>query len=359
MAHRRFVTGNLGRRIRTTIGTAALLACPYTIGFAQLSKGGMPFTLERTISMPAVPPGPYSDFLTLDVAKQRLYATPQAAKAVAVLDLNKGQVLKMIAGIGNPHGIFYSPLFKRLFVADGESGDVKVFDGENFKLLKTILLAKGADALTYDPMRKFIYVNNGGEDADMNHSMISVVDTLTLERVGDIRIESLGLEGSVLNPATHTLYVNLADKNSVAVVDMERRAVVATWPLTHSHTNMTAAVDVANQRLYVGCRDTGMHGTIAVLSLRDGRELATLPIGGWVDSIFFDAKRKRIYSSAGVGHLETYEVLPNDKFRKLDLVDTGVMAKTSLYSPELDRMYVSVPRLGDTPAQVLVFRPAQ
>jgi hypothetical protein len=35
-----------------------------------------------------------------------------------------------------------------------------------------------------------------------------------------------------------------------------------------------------------------------------------------------------------------------------------VMAKTSLYSSELDRMYVSVPHLGDTPAQIMIFKPS-
>ena len=60
-------------------------------------------------SPPAVPAGPYSDYLALDIAGNRLFATPQAAKSVAVLDLKGGQVLKMIPGFGNPHGVFYSP----------------------------------------------------------------------------------------------------------------------------------------------------------------------------------------------------------------------------------------------------------
>jgi hypothetical protein len=33
------------------------------------------------------------------------------------------------------------------------------------------------------------------------------------------------------------------------------------------------------------------------------------------------------------------------------------MARTALYSPELDRLYVMVPHLGWTTAKVLVFAP--
>jgi hypothetical protein len=38
-------------------------------------------------------------------------------------------------------------------------------------------------------------------------------------------------------------------------------------------------------------------------------------------------------------------------------VDTAVMAKTSLHSPDLHRLFVSVPHLGGTIAKVLVFKP--
>jgi hypothetical protein len=85
--------------------------------------------------------------------------------------------------------------------------------------------------------------------------------------------------------------------------------------------------------------------------------MAILPIGGWADGIFVDQQRQRIYVSTGVGHLETYTIEAHDVYHRLEPVDTAVMAKTGIYSSELDRMYVSVPHLGGTPAQVMIFRP--
>ena len=111
---------------RLLIAAAVLLACSLSLGASQASAADGPLVLETSMTIPGVPVGPYSDHLAIDLVGKRLFATPQAAKAVAVLDLKNGRVLKMISGIGNPHGIFYSPTMKRLFVAvspgEGKTG---------------------------------------------------------------------------------------------------------------------------------------------------------------------------------------------------------------------------------------------
>jgi DNA-binding beta-propeller fold protein YncE len=343
-------------RHRWFTGLAVALAAT---GAGSTAPDETPFSLETSYIMSAVPPGPYSDYLAIDVQNGVLFATPQAAKAVAVINLKDGRVVKMISGIGNSHGIYYSEPLKRLFVADGASGDVKVFGGDKYELIKTIPVAKGADWLTYDPANKFIYVNNGGEDAGMDHSLISAVDTEAMVRVTDIPIAAAGLEASVIDPTQWLLYVNLVDEGEVAVVDLRLNAVKATWKLAKGHRNMAVTLDIPHKRLYIATRDSPMHGSFIALDNQTGRQVAILPIGGWADSIFLDEKRQRIYISTGIGHLETFALEPHDVYRKLPSLDTAVMAKTGLYSAELDRMYVSVPHLGGTPAQIMVFAPAK
>jgi len=358
MIYRHMARGNPPGRFRAIVAAGIALVASFAVGSALGAPADNPFTLEKTLILPEVPPGPYSDYLTLDPVGERLFATPQAAKAVAVVDLRGGRVLKMISGIGNSHGIYYSAPLNRLFVADGASGDIKVYSGETYSLLKTIPLARGADWLTYDPKSKFIYVNNGGEDAGMDHSLISAVSTESLEKVADIVIPTPGLEASVIDSDKELLYVNLVDESAVAVVDLAKRNVRATWKLTNGgHRNMAVTLDSVRERLYVACRDSAMHGSIIVLDTANGRQMAILPIGGWADGIFVDQRRQRIYVSTGVGHLETYTIEAHDVYRRLEPVDTAVMAKTGIYSSELDRMYVSVPHLGGTPAQVMIFKP--
>lgn len=347
-----------GRGARPRTASAAVLACAWAlIAPAALAAEG-PLVLERSIKIPDVPVGPYSDYSSIDLVGGRLFTTPQAAKAVAVLDLKDGRVLKVIRDIGNPHGSFYSAKLRRLFVADGASGDLKVFSGEDYSLIKTIPLARDADWLVYDPHSQFIYVNNGGEDAGMDHSLISVVDPVRLEKVADIPIATRSLESSVVDSERQLLYVNLVDEAAVAVVDLSKRRTLTTWKLPgHGHRNLAIALDTPRSRLYVACRDTAMQGSIIVLDSASGRAVATLPIGGYPDGISVDQKRQRIYVSTGVGHVETYDIEAGDVYHRQATVDTAVMAKTSLYSSELDRLYVSVPHLT-TEAQIMVFKPA-
>ena len=343
-----------GRRL--LIAAAILLAFVFSQATPRALAAGAPLILKRSIVIPDVPLGPYSDHMDVDLAGKRLFATPQAAKAVAVLDLEDGRVLKMLGGFGNPHSIFYSASSKRLFVTDDTSG-VKVFNGEDYSLIKTIRLEPGADGMVFDPRTRLLYVNNGGEDAAMSHSVISVIDPATMRKIADIPIASPGLEAAAIDSKKRLLYVNLVDDSAVAVVDLRAGRVIATWKLpAGAGRNLAMALDIPHRRLFVACRESPMHGSLFALDSADGAVLAKLPIGGYPDGISIDHERQRIYVSTAVGHVETYTIGPGDAYRRGPRVDTALMAKTSLYSPDLDRLFVSVPHLT-TDAQIMIFEP--
>jgi DNA-binding beta-propeller fold protein YncE len=359
----RNITGKIRSASKLFITAAVVFAVSTSLGARASEAEDQPLKLERAIKIPDVPLGPYSDTMALDLAGNRLFATPQAAKAVAVIDLAGGKVIKMLPGLGNPHAIVYNENVRRLFVVDGATGDLKVFSGDDYSLIKTISLSMGADMAAYDPSSQIFYVNNGGERAGMDHVQVSAVDTVKMEKIADIALPATDVEGSVVDPLNQKLYVNLSDTFSVAVVDLKSKKVVDVWKLPEGeHSPYAAAVDAENHRLYVACRDHyytqyALHGSVVVLDTRTGRAIETLPIGGWADGIFIDKKRKRVHVSSGLGRVETFEILANGGFRAEPSVDTALLAKTSLFSPELDRLFVTVPQLGSVTAQVMVFKP--
>jgi len=316
-----------------------------------------PFSLVQSIEMPEVPAGPYADHMALDIKGQRLFTTPQANNAVDVLDLKTGKVVYTIPGFGNPHAILYRGDRNRLFVTDGGAGALRIFDATTFKEVKSIKLELDADGIAYDQETGFLYVSNGGDAAGKDYTLISIIDTAQEQKVGDIRVDAPGLEAMTINHETGRLYVNLPESSSIAVVDLQRRSVIAKWQLTKGKRNMAFALDAPQHRLYVGCRDSEVRGSIVVVDTGTGKQLERLPIGGWVDSVFYDSARGRVYASTGVGEVFTYERQSNGSYTALEPVDTAVMAKTALYSPELNRLFVAVPHLGGRTSEVLVFRP--
>src|SRR5665213_3309968 len=115
-----------------------LALCFFSGSFALAQQP--PLVLVQTIEMPEVPAGPYSDHMAVDVTGQRLFTTPQANKAVDVLNLKDGKVLHTITGFGNPHAILYRADRNRLFVTDGGVGSLRIFDATTYRELKSIKL---------------------------------------------------------------------------------------------------------------------------------------------------------------------------------------------------------------------------
>lgn len=321
-----------------------------------------PLVIEKSLIIPGVPTGPYADSPTLDIANSRVFATPQAAKAVAVLDMVDGRLLHSIAGIGNPHSGVYLSQSKRFVIVDGATSEVKFFDGTTYELIKAVKLVPGADMASFNPRTGMFYVNVAGGGAGGENSIVAVIDTDKMEKVAEIAVPGSDVEGSTIDAERQMLYVNLSAASAVAVIDLKTNRLVTTWKLpAGDHSPYAAAVDTARGRIYVACRDdyrgTAVRGSIIALEAGTGRAIATLPVSGWVDGISVDAKRKRIYVSSGFGRIESFAIGAGDKFSRLPAVETALLAKTSLWSPELDRLFVSVPKLGSTEARVMVFKP--
>jgi DNA-binding beta-propeller fold protein YncE len=332
-------------------------ACLAVPGNAQPDT---PLTLVQTLEMLDVPKGPYSDHLAVDLHGHRLFATPQAQKSVQVFDFTTGKLLHTIPGIENPHSVLYRQDLDQIYVTDGEAGLLRVYRGSDYQPIRTIDHLPDADSIAYDPVTKYLYVTNGGKAGGLDHAFLTVVDTTTASRLADISLPALSPEAMAMEKNGPRIYVDLMDRNLVAVVDRQKSELVTTWPVTKCKKNIAAGLDEANHRLYVGCRDTETSGTIDVIDTETGKELDTLPIGGWVDYIAYDPENKRIYASCGApvpdgGHLYVFHAGTQGHYKLLARVPTAPRAKTALFVPEISRIYVSVPHY-EKEARVLVYQ---
>jgi hypothetical protein len=119
------------------------------------------------------------------------------------------------------------------------------------------------------------------------------------------------------------VYVNLVDKNEVAVVDIKARKVIAHWPVAPGGAPVGMSIDTKKRRLFVGCRNPQK---LIVMSADDGKVLAALPIGAGVDATRFDGSRA--FASCRDGKLEVAGESAAGKFEILQTVTTPVGART-------------------------------
>ena len=308
-----------------------------------------PLKLLQTLKLSPDIKGNFDHF-AIDVKTNRLFATPEGYRAVLVLDLQSGKLIHTIRGIEKPHAILYREDLHRLYVTDGEAGELKIFDSSNYALLSAVKLLLDADSIGYDAETNLLYIDNGGGDAHETYSMISIVDTTAGKKVADMRVDGDTLEAMRLEKSTPRMYVNNKAKSQVEVIDRNKREIVASWPVTKGKTNVAMALDEANHRLFIACRS----GDIVVFDTTSGQELAALPITKGVDDLIFDADSRRLYASAD-GSVDVYEQTDADHSKLLARVPTGPLGRTSLLVPAVKRYFVAVPQHGSESAGILVF----
>jgi DNA-binding beta-propeller fold protein YncE len=323
----------------------------FLVLFAIPARGqdAPPLKLAQTLTLPADVRGNFDHF-GVDLKSNRLFATPEGYKAVLVFELKSGKPIHTITGIGKPHAVLYREDLDRIYITDGDAGDVKIFDGKTYALLASVKLLEDADSIGYDPKTKYLYVDNGGGDVHQTYSMLSVVDTTAGKKIADIKIDGDTLEAMALETSTPKLYVNNKAKNQVDVVDREKRALVASWPVTKCKTNVAMAFDEANHRLFIACRS----GQISVLDTQSGKEIIALPITKGVDDVVYDPASKRIYAACD-GNVDVYEQSGPDQYKLLAQVPTAPMGRTARLVPELKRYFVAIPQHGTDAAKILVF----
>src|SRR6266478_680780 len=317
-------------------------------GVKMQCQEASPLKLVQTLKLPPEVKGNFDHF-AIDLKGGRLFATPEDYKAVVVFDLKTGKLIHTISGIERPHAVLYRDDMSRLYVTDGEAGDVKIFDSTAYRLLSSVKLLEDADSIGYDPATKYLYIDNGGGDVHQTYSMLSVVDTTGGKKLADIKIDGETLEAMALETSRPKLYVNNRDKSQVDVVDRDKREVVASWPVTKCKGPVAMGFDESNHRLFVACRS----GDIVVLNTETGKEVTALPMTKGVDDLTYDPAQRRIYA-AGDGSVDVYQQTDRDNYKLAGKVPTGPVGRTARLVPELNRYFVAVPQHGMTSAEILV-----
>src|ERR1700686_1478326 len=157
--------------------SASILARQQKDSSPGKASNGAPLKLVGKYDFPSNVTGRF-DHLLVDLKTQRLFTTPQTAKAVMVFDLKTREMIHTIPGIEIPHHLLYREDLNRLYVTDGGGGGaLRIIDGKTYELLKSVPLLPDTDPSIYDSTTKLLYVESGGKDAKMDYSTINIINT--------------------------------------------------------------------------------------------------------------------------------------------------------------------------------------
>ncbi len=258
-----------------------------------------------------------------------------------------------ITGLEHPQGSLYIPGIDKIVVSS-QSGKVRFYDAESYKLLKTLDFGDDADTdnLRYDPAAKRVYVGYGEDET----GAIGVIDPATMEHLQDFKLGSHA-ESFQLEKNGSRIFVNLPDQESFGAIDRKTGAVTK-WEIPGIAKSHTLALDEEGHRLFTA--ELAPPGGLTVVDTDSGRVVAHLPCILGVDDLWFDASRKRIYAP-GAGFIDVFEQVDPDHYTPIAHVLVGAGAgSTSLLLPagrtEEGTLYMSWPNmLPQGGSEVLLF----
>jgi hypothetical protein len=302
-----------------------------------------PLLLEQTIALHDV--RGRIDHMAIDLPRKRLLVAELGNDSVDVIDLAAGIVTHRISGLREPQGVGYAERADVILVANAKDGSVRLFSALDFSPAGSVALGDDADNVRIDPRNGLAVVGYGGGG-------LAVIDPHAHAKIADIRLPAHP-EGFQIDPRTGLAYVNIPDARQIAVVDLDARRIVASWPMLDPSANFPMALDPAQSLLASVFRSPA---ALLLLHEGTGAVLQRLPACGDADDVFIDASRARIYVSCGAGELAVFH--RDSSWRALESVHTASGARTSLLVPQLDRLYVAE-RAGllGSDAAIRVYRP--
>jgi DNA-binding beta-propeller fold protein YncE len=338
------------RRLRSICLFAAFMA----VAFTALGEDKPLLQLVQSTPLPQLHDGDFDHF-TLDESGNRLFSTAEENSQVLVFDLKTNKLVHTITDLKAPHSMLLRADLKKLFVVDGDLGEIKIYDTDSYRAGGSIKVREGADASGYDPATKLLYVVNGGKDAHLPNAYITVIDTSTETKIGEMKINSDDVEGMVMEKSGPRMFVVIRGNNSIEVFDRQKRTLLATWLVATEGKKPTAiAFDEDGQRLFVGTRDPGK---LIVLNSESGKIVSSSPAAAMVDDMTYDAGRKRIYF-AGTEFLDIFQRGDADHYPQAGHIPTAFRAKTGILAPELNQYYLAVPHHEKHDAELRVYKVA-
>jgi DNA-binding beta-propeller fold protein YncE len=268
------------------------------------------------------------DYLTVDPAHKLLYV-PRSTHTM-VLDANTGKTVADIPGQKRNHGVAIVPGAGRGFITDGADASVTVFDLKTYAVLGKVKTAEDSDGVIYDPVSGKVLVVCG--DAGV---LIPISPDLDLSTGKADQPVALGGKPEFLAAdALGKAYINLVDKDQVAVVDTRAMKVLNKWPTTPGGAPVGMAMDLVKRRLFIGCRKPQK---LIIMNADDGKVIADLDIGAGVDATKFDGDA---FASCGDGTLTVVREAAAGQFRTVQTVQTPRGARTMGVDPTTHMLYL-------------------
>jgi DNA-binding beta-propeller fold protein YncE len=302
----------------------AIIAMLISIGWAQKAATTQPYKVIKTAKVGGA--GGF-DYVYADVDGRRLYIPRTGPGArVTVFNLDTLEPAGEIPN-ANARGVAVDPRSNHGFCS---SKPVVMWDTKTLATIKTIDVQGNPDGILFDPFNERVYV--------FSHSApnATVINAKDGSLAGTIDLGG-GPEQAVTDGRGH-VYVDIEDKDNIAVVEAKTLTVTAHYALSGKGGGPGGlAFDVKNHILFAACHEPA---TMVILDANDGKIITALPIGSGVDGAVFNPATMEAFSSQGDGTLTVIKENSPTSFAVTQNVQTQRSAKTLTLDTKTNKIFL-------------------
>jgi DNA-binding beta-propeller fold protein YncE len=299
--------------LRFCVGFAIAFAPFASLGWTQQAPAAGPYKVLKTAKVGGE--GGY-DYVSLDVAARRLYiARTGPTPRLTVYNLDTLEPVGEIPTT-NAHGAAIDAKSGHGFAT---SKPITMFDTKTLKVIKTIDVMGNPDGHLFDPSSERVYV--------LSHIAphVTAIDAKDGSVAGTVDIG--GMPEEAVSDGKGHLYIDVEDKENIAVVDSKTLMVTGHYDVTgKGGTCAGLALDNKNHILFATCRNPA---NMVILNAQDGKIITTLPIGNGSDGASFNPRTMEAFSSQVDGTLTIVKENSPTSFEVEQTLPTMTGARTS------------------------------
>jgi len=265
------------------------------------------------------------DYIAVNPNSNKLYLSH--GTQVNILDKATGDSLGVIPNTTGVHGIAFNNALGKGYTSNGRINTVTVFDLKTNAVLSQIATGENPDAIMYDAFSKKVITCNG------RSKDLSIIDAATEKVVATIPVG--GKPETAVSDNAGKLFVNIEDKNEIAVIDLATNAITNRWSLAPGDGPSGLEIDVATKRLFSTCDKL-----LVVMDATNGKIIDKLPIGNGTDGAAFDPATKLVFTSNGEGTVTVVKEVSGNEFKVIDNVPTKKGARTICIDVSTHKLYL-------------------
>lgn len=297
----------------------------------------MPLHLIGHIELPAHKGKGGFDHAAPHAASGHVYVAHTANDAVDVFDPASGRYLASIEGLTAVAGVLVSDPADMVITSNRGENTIGVFTPGPAPTVLKIPVGVRPNGLAYDPVRRLILAANVGDPAITGSCTLSMVALDDGAVVKEIAVPGR-TRWALFDPDAEHFYVNIVDPAVIVAIDARRPDVVAGTFAVPAAGPHGLDLDLATHRLFCACDE----GTLVTLDAHGGKVLATAPLSGTPDVVFFNAAREQLY--VAVGDPGVIDVFDTATMQSLGRIETEKGAHTTALAPSGGEVFAFLPR---------------